>query len=1484
VTRFAQPLPIPTRATEEAERIATRPPGIWNVVGAAIDREWMGSAIARRFGREGFGIDPRFRDDLFVRGADSPMWESLTDGLDPEFHTALLDAVSLDHAKVIRDQMLRAQRSERTLASAGASGVLARIGAAVLDPVAIAATLPTGGVIGLGTRATRMTRIARAGFIAGAENAAIEAIVRHDDPLSGIEDVVYAGLIGVALGAAGSEIGRAFSRSARDIEFENAARLAMGAAAPGEFRAADAFINRQLSPTEARKVVEKTLTREGSAYFREQLDPERLAHLRDRTVDMLGLDPEDAAELKALSPEDAFDRLNHPAFNEDYRAALRDQTTAREQNFQRDADKGDPRRIGEGFASDIDKAEQRLLDNRAKKGKSDFPSLDSPEVISSLKARAAKFVEEHGEVSFTVKGPHGDTIFVSASSKPDRRFQATLLSDGQPADDIGGKDYVTFLTNVQRGYAIDLDSANIIARAADVSPAPEQLSLTSKTETRGQGVRFHGSRAPIPLESPVNFSGGGPNFYGTGFYTTDALDIAQGYAAVGKTSRRTRKPFDSTIYQVVEKKTVKVLDLEQPAPPEIRDFIRSDPDLNEFFDEAAPLRELFDEIRFDVADHPARSANDAVEIMDRLTAHANERMGYDAIDHAGGLNTGSPRHGVRIYLKPEESIELRRLPDNAPRAPSDAATTPPPPPAPARFADDFHPEGANDSKATDTLIRRSYNSILGRSESSDIRAVTRMIVHDVLKFANDRGSSESGMMWKARQVRRTLTDYFHAKDKAFDAYRADRHGMLLDDVTIEQFNVELAVTRRLGGLGDGADPNVVKALKAVDDALRAVFQTGQRHGLFEGVEYSESYLPRLNSPSKFNGAIARFGLEDVERLYREAIELGSPDLDPAAAARIAKGFVRNVSRRDTDFNPWQKQAAFAGDDADFLEKILRDEGITDEAQIQSILYGAAKQPDAPSIAREKHRVRLDETHKIANDAGDQLSIMDFIENDIDRLVEGYTRDVLGASAGRTILRTMGQRFVDPESAEPAVFRTFDGLRSRLADGGATPEELELIHDLWRTLHNIPLESETRARKLMRQVRSINYLRIGGGFGLAQPPELAGAVGELGLKAFLQQSGALTRVLSRAADGTLTNPFLRDIEAWFAVGSEAIRERVGSIIIDEGEGVVQEGVSGLDRGLRRASKFASHASGLHAINAFMQTGSVAASIQRFINIAADGGTPKATDLATFGMARAEGERIADAIRTEIAAKRGIITTDGPLGRTVRRFRPDEFEDVQAAALLIQKIDQTADRLIMRGEDIGQLHPWMTRELGRTLFQFQRFHVRSWENHMLYSKQHALEGRTWARVSLASLTGGMIWMGQQYVRSLTMEPGERDEFRRETFTPQRFVAAGVQRGGSSSFLPQFADGFASIAGYDPPFDARSSGLSSRDIPFVSNNPTAQAFRDAIRATRGVASSIVGPGDEVFSDDDFRALGRLALPMNIIGVRNLVDLMAQQFPEED
>jgi len=201
-------------------------------------------------------------------------------------------------------------------------------------------------------------------------------------------------------------------------------------------------------------------------------------------------------------------------------------------------------------------------------------------------------------------------------------------------------------------------------------------------DTRPENRVFHGTSDATLAPSDTHYST--MNYYGMGFYTTNAVDVAWGYSARG--SQRGGRH----LFEIIEREPVRFFNAEADLAgtvKEVFDVVKERQTGVDLFDLAMTenpknLRELYDHIR-EFSAGEGISADGVQEIFDAIR-YTLEELGYGGLEHKGGLRTNAKEHTVKIYWNPETQIELKKIEFSQfePRAAVAAAEPPSPAPAP----------------------------------------------------------------------------------------------------------------------------------------------------------------------------------------------------------------------------------------------------------------------------------------------------------------------------------------------------------------------------------------------------------------------------------------------------------------------------------------------------------------------------------------------------------------------------------------------------------------------------------------------------------------------------------------------------------------------------------------------------------------------------------------------------------------------------------
>jgi len=257
-------------------------------------------------------------------------------------------------------------------------------------------------------------------------------------------------------------------------------------------------------------------------------------------------------------------------------------------------------------------------------------------------------------------GAGGKALELRAEGK-----QKAIAEAYQAERGLAVKELDTALAQTVQGSAIDvasvkqLDNAEKAQAARQELPRIEEKLAVAKEEldTRGLGEQYHGTSTPIEKLSDYVYSD--TNYYGSGFYTTDAIDVAKGYSKKGRGG-------EPTIYKFTPNKDTKVnlFDMESPISREKiqelklpQELIDTHDDIKANYDKEPNMREIYDEAR-EFLTSEGYDRHYIQEIYDSAR-YALEEKGYTGLKHKGGLLTNKKPHNVEIYFNPTVDSKLQ---------------------------------------------------------------------------------------------------------------------------------------------------------------------------------------------------------------------------------------------------------------------------------------------------------------------------------------------------------------------------------------------------------------------------------------------------------------------------------------------------------------------------------------------------------------------------------------------------------------------------------------------------------------------------------------------------------------------------------------------------------------------------------------------------------------------------------------------------------
>ena len=164
-------------------------------VSLAIEQEQILPSILKSFSQP--ELEPNYDFKL-----DDKTFDEITKDVNPQYWDEFSNASSMKQAFQIKKRILDAQDANQKLKTLGFTGTALRVGAAILDPVALVADAVTFGFARpfiYANKAARYSKYIRGGAVGAGQAALVTAPVVMNDPTRNLEEIAYAAVMGGAI-------------------------------------------------------------------------------------------------------------------------------------------------------------------------------------------------------------------------------------------------------------------------------------------------------------------------------------------------------------------------------------------------------------------------------------------------------------------------------------------------------------------------------------------------------------------------------------------------------------------------------------------------------------------------------------------------------------------------------------------------------------------------------------------------------------------------------------------------------------------------------------------------------------------------------------------------------------------------------------------------------------------------------------------------------------------------------------------------------------------------------------------------------------------------------------------------------------------------------------------------------------------------------------------------------------------------------------
>lgn len=665
---------------------------------------------------------------------------------------------------------------------------------------------------------------------------------------------------------------------------------------------------------------------------------------------------------------------------------------------------------------------------------------------------------------------------------------------------------------------------------------------------------------------------------------------------------------------------------------------------------------------------------------------------------------------------------------------------------------------------------------------------------------------------------------------------------------------------------------------------------------FEDIAPNTNYVPFMHDFRKWREADRLYGSGTMEKFVKEGIMKALPEIEEAAAKRIAKGYLKTLHKIEAGMDT-SYATALSGIDRSRMAELLKDGGVPQD-DINALVEILTPKKGGEATSRAKARTPIEPSHsaKLYNRETNQwedVKFTDFLHKDMDYLVRSYTRNLSGTLAlhGVEIRGDDGKILIDGLSRRSDLDRAKNILQDyarRLQNRGEqispadVTRDVENLEYMWEAVKGIPIKgSNTKAVMAFNTFRNVNFFRLMGNLGFAQLAEAGPVVYTMGWKAALRTMPVLRKLVQDVQSGKVDKAMMDELTYTFGAGTETIRH--GSIHSWDDLGPM-DGMYGRDSfwdgfwqkaqvGSTRLAQGLNKASLAPYVTNALQRWAGRGMYYR-IGKWLDGAEQADTQLLRF-------MGIDDKMWKRIKAQDKYFTK-GKNGELVFNF--EKWTDREASSFLQSGILRMVRKTIQEN-DVGMLNRWFRKNpvLARLMLQFRTFSVGAWANHTLHQANRArnmglLYGSLHAfhAISVGMMAAAVPYVARTYLQSIGRSDAEK--FREERLSPEAVAKAAFQNSSLAAFSPMIADAPSALGLYDPIFSYRSSGQNSDPITGSPIGGLMMDSRDSIKALVNAAT-----GEDRFSQRDARRLGGLFLP-NLLPITMLYNSMISGLPEKD
>ena len=680
------------------------------------------------------------------------------------------------------------------------------------------------------------------------------------------------------------------------------------------------------------------------------------------------------------------------------------------------------------------------------------------------------------------------------------------------------------------------------------------------------------------------------------------------------------------------------------------------------------------------------------------------------------------------------------------------------------------------------------------------------------------------------------------------------------------------------------------------DILREAKEAGVKG--FENIPENLTYFTHRWNKYKFDDLRNKIGDNGIEALLTQGLVNGTTDLTEEAAAQIARAMnikiKSDLAGIDSGFS-----RLFTSDSRETLKQIMKEERFGKEVdgrfkefsdeEIDSLL-GLFEQKQTGVPSRAKYRLKFDmETNlrAVNKETGilEEFSIKDLQERDAEQVFTLYANEMSGriALAKKGIKSETDFEQLINQAANYAQNQGVGKTRQR------NRKRIKKEEQVLRTLHSMILgrrppdfvEPDGSFMKVLRLIQDFNFIRLMNQVGFAQFAELGNAVQVGGIRGLIRVMPEFKAMIKRAENGQLTDPVLRDIEAFYGTGADRMtNQMINRLDQLETNSPYGRGIlDGIQRTADRAKRITADISGMAPITLGLERGTSRIVMQTLADMAFSNKSLSLKRMRSLGLGDDEAKLVFDNFKKHAKLEASYLFKT----KKLREINLQNW-DPKARDVLGIAVARWTRRAIQQN-DLGNLAKFMTQEYGKILVQFRTFMMVSHAKQLLHNIKMR-DMRAFQAMMYSSISAGLAYTAQQQIQMIGLSEKEKKERREERLSASAIAKATFARSSYAAFIPGTLDTALDFYGPNDYFDGfgsyRSSGLESN---FLTGNPSYQIVFGA----SGIESSLKSISRATLNPNIQMTQGRArslltALPYsNAIGVQNALRIATEDLPTE-